>query len=317
MASSVGVRPGRQMGMLTKLRMLFGSEDDPSGPRRGRVDIGDRFEIVSETTSQGSMSRVYKAHDRELGRSVCLKIQDKDKNSAAAARAHDEKPSEGRVSKSIVHPHVVHTFEYGETLKGEQYIVMEYVDGVDLKFVRDNVKLNLKGKLKLLIQAAEGLAGVHAAGFIHHDMNPGNMMINRENQVKIIDFGLAVPNTLEFRKPGNRTGTLQYMAPELIRREAIDEKIDIFGFGAVAFEFLTKRLPFGGTSSGGGNQSMAMMLQRLNQEPLDPHEVNPKLTSELCDVLRKTLARRREERWPSMESLAKILTTIRGSIGKD
>lgn len=303
--------------MLTKLRSLFSADDDPNGPRRGRIEIADRFDIVSETSSQGSMSRVYKAHDRELGHSVCLKIQDKAKNSAAAARSHEEKPCEGRVSKSIRDANVVHTYEYGETIKGDHYIVMEYVDGVDLKFVRDNVKLNLMGKLKLLIQAAEGLAGVHAAGFIHHDMNPGNVMINRENHIKIIDFGLAVPNAPEFCKPGNRTGTLQYMAPELIRREAIDEKIDIFGFGAISFEFLTKKLPFGASNAGGGNSSMAMMLQRLNHEPLDPHEANPKLTSELCDVLRQTLARKREERWPSMATLAQTLKTIRESLRKE
>ena len=98
-------------------------------------------------------------------------------------------------------------------------------------------------KLELLAQAAEGLAAVHAQGFIHHDIGPQNFLVDREQQVKLIDFGLAVPNTPLFHRPGNRTGTLQYMAPELIRREATDERIDIFSFGAMAFEFLTGGCP--------------------------------------------------------------------------
>ena len=120
---------------------------------------------------------------------------------------------------------------------------MEYVDGVSLEYVRGAIKLGLRGKMKLLAQAAEGLAAVHAAGFIHHDVNPRNILINKSNQVKLIDFGLAVPNTPAFHKPGNRTGALPYMAPELIRREPTDERLDVFAFGAVAFEFLTDRSP--------------------------------------------------------------------------
>ena len=130
--------------------------------------------------------------------------------------------------------------------------------------------------MELLAQAAEGLAAVHAAGFIHHDINPRNFLVNREQQVKLIDFGLSVPNTPAFRRPGNRTGTLQYMAPELLRREPIDERIDIFAFGVLAFEFLTDRLPYD------ANNSTTLMLQRINTEPLDPAVVKPKLSEELC-----------------------------------
>ena len=180
---------------------------------------------------------------------------------------------------------------------------MKVVDGVSLEYVRTSVKLGLRGKLKVLVQAAEGLAAIHAAGFIHHDVNPGNVLINKANQVKIIDFGLTVPNTPTFHKPGNRTGALAYMAPELIRREVTDHRLDIFAFGAVAFEFLTNRLPYEST---GGN-SMAMMLQRINHDPIDPAVANPKLSEELCEVLRRALARR-EDRWPTMAAMANALT---------
>src|ERR1017187_7312382 len=142
------------------------------------------------------------------------------------------------------HPHIVRTFEHGTTNRGEHFLVMEYIDGVSFQFVRETRSARSAEKLEMLAQAAEGLAAVHAAGFIHHDINPRNYLVDREQHVKLIDFGLAVPNTPAFRRPGNRTGTLQYMAPELLRREPIDERIDIFGFGVLAFEFLTDRLPY-------------------------------------------------------------------------
>ncbi len=140
-----------------------------------------------------------------------------------------------------------------------------------MQFIRESRSARTAQKVELLAQAAEGLAAVHAAGFIHHDINPRNFLVDREQHVKLIDFGLTVPNTPAFRRPGNRTGTLQYMAPELLRREPIDERIDIFAFGVMAFEFLTDRLPYDATNS------TTMMLQRINTEPLDPAVVKPKL----------------------------------------
>jgi serine/threonine protein kinase len=148
------------------------------------------------------------------------------------------------------------------------------------------------------------VAAVHAAGFIHHDVGPRNFLVTRDGVVKLIDFGLTVPNTPAFRRPGNRTGTLHYMAPELIRREPTDERIDIFSFGAMAFEFLTDKLPFDSTNS------MAAMLNRINSEPLDPARANPNLPREVHDLLRKLTARRKDDRWPKMESLPERLRGV-------
>ena len=275
----------------------------PTPTRGGRIDLERRF-ILAEKTSQGSMSKVYRALDRQTDQTICLKVQIRDKCEAAAARSSDEKPGEGEIGLRIAHPHVAKTLDWGCTYENEEFIVMEYVDGVSLEYVRGAIKLGLRGKMKLLVQAAEGFAGIHAAGFIHHDINPRNILINKKNQIKIIDFGLAVPNTPAFHKPGNRTGALPYMAPELIRRESTDERLDVFAFAAVAFEFLTNRLPFEG-----GGDSMAMMLQRINKDALDPAQANPKLSDELCALLRRGLARRKEDR-PSMAELARMLAVV-------
>jgi serine/threonine protein kinase len=97
---------------------------------------------------------------------------------------------------------------------------------------------------------------------------------------------------------------LHYMAPELIRRESTDERIDIFGFGVMAFELLTDRLPYGG-----GN-SLAQMTHKINVDPIDPAIANPRLSEELCAILRKTLARKPEDRWPKMSTLAEALRNV-------
>lgn len=292
--------------MLAKLMEFFAPFPSASGkPYRSRVNLQRRFSIVSET-SQGSMSRVYRAIDQQTGRTVCLKIQNRDKNAAAAARAsqHEPRPPEGEIAIQLVHPHIVRTLDHGLSTEGEHFLVMEFINGVSLQYVRETRMARTAQKVELLAQAAEGLAAVHAAGFIHHDINPRNFLVDQQNQVKLIDFGLTVPDTPAFRRPGNRTGTLQYMAPELIRREPIDARIDIFGFGVLAFELLTDRLPYDASNS------TTMMLQRINAEPLDPARAKPQLSEELCDLLRRLIARRKDDRWPSMGNLAETLRSI-------
>jgi serine/threonine protein kinase len=293
--------------MLGKLKHLFGPKQ-PGGaaPRMKRVNIDRRFTLVS-LTGQGSMSRVHKAVDNENGRAVCLKVQHFEKQAAANARTSvGQRPPEGLIASKVIHPNVVRTYEYGLTSKGDHFIVMDFIDGVSLQFIRESHSADLARKLDLLAQAAEGLAAVHAAGYIHHDIGPKNFLITREHEVKLIDFGLAIPNTPAYRRPGNRTGTLQYMAPELIRRETIDERIDIFSFGVMAFEFLTDRLPYDANQT----NSMAALLQRINSEPHDPALANPNLPPDVCDLLRKLTARRKEDRWPKMSTIEHALRSI-------
>jgi len=292
--------------MLARLRELFGPSSSGSshGGLRG-VNLEKRYSIVSET-SRGSMSKVFRALDNQTGKTVCLKVQSREKNEAATARAssRERRPPEGEMAIHLVHPHIVRTFEYGTSNRGEHFLVMEYIDGVSFQFVRETRSANTAGKIELLAQAAEGLASVHSAGFIHHDINPRNFLVNRDQQVKLIDFGLTIPNRPAFCGPGNRTGTVQYMAPELLRREPIDERIDIFAFGVLAFEFLTERLPYDAANNA------AIMLQRINAEPLDPAVVKPQLSEELCAMLRQLTSKRRDQRWADMKTLPEALRNV-------
>jgi serine/threonine protein kinase len=285
---------------------LFGSKKPVTAStalasKARRVNIEKRFSIIAETGA-GSMSHVYKAYDNQAGRTVCLKVQDAEKSAAAVSRASlTGRISEGEVGLQIKHPNVVRTFEHGDTTKGAHYVLMEYIEGVSLTYVRQSRILTLAQKVEFLAQAADGLAALHAAGFIHHDVGPKNYMVDREDNVKLIDFGLSVPNIPAFQRGGNRTGTLQYMAPEVIRREPKSERIDIFSFGVMMFEMFTNKFPYDATDP------MAQMTQRINGEPTDIDRVAPNLPENLKAIIRKTLTKAPENRWPSMSSLAKTL----------
>jgi serine/threonine protein kinase len=292
--------------MIGKLKeILSAGGSGQSRNTRRRISLQRRFTIISET-ARGSMSKVYRALDNETGRTICLKVQSREKNEAALSRTSQKvpRPLEGEIGLQIIDPHVVRTFDCGYSTAGEHFLVMEFIDGTSFQYIREARSARTAQRVEFLAQAAEGLAAIHAAGFIHHDINPRNFLVTRDDQVKLIDFGLSVPNTEDFRRPGNRTGTLQYMAPELLRREPIDERIDVFAFGVMAFELVTNKLPYD------ANNSTTLMLQRINSEPLDPAIVRPQLSEELCQILRQLTARRREQRWAAISTLPEALRAV-------
>src|SRR5206468_10528743 len=139
---------------------------------------------------------------------------DRKKTEAFEARFKGlDKPKEGKIAISLVHPHIVKTLEYGMTTGGEQFIVMEFLDGPGLNSLIVSRNPALDGRrVTLLRQAAQALAAVHNAGYIHRDICPRNFVVSRDyGSLKLIDFGLTVPATPPFLLPGNRTGTANYM----------------------------------------------------------------------------------------------------------
>ena len=233
------------MGILDSLKGLFKSKPKKNVPI---TDIAKRFELIGRT-GQGSMSKVWRARDRQLGKMVCLKILDKEKTAKFEARFVNlvgiVKPTEGEICMGIRHPNIVRTFEHGLTTTNEPYLVMELIEGLGLNFLIETKAPQMEGnRINFLAQISEGLEAMHRQGFLHRDICPRNIMINSDGVVKIIDLGLAVPYRPEFCRPGNRTGTTNYLAPELIKRQSTDHRVDMFALGVTAYEVFTGDLPW-------------------------------------------------------------------------
>jgi serine/threonine protein kinase len=231
------------------------------------------------------MSKVFRAIDEKTGRRVCLKILDPLKTKRFEDRFLGlDKPTEGEISVQLRHLNVIQTHEFGLTSKGEMFLVMELVDGAGMNFLIETQSDILKGnRFDFLKQAAEGLGYIHQTGFIHRDICPRNLMVTHDNIVKIIDMGLTVPDTEEFRKPGNRTGSANYMAPEIIRRVTTDKRVDLFSLGVTAYELFTNHLPWEGM------QSLQAVMNHINKPPVHPKEYRKDLDEELVKFILKSV----------------------------
>lgn len=273
------------MGFFDKIKAFFQSSPK-GGEKLAIVDIEKRFELIGRT-GQGSMSKVWRARDRKLGKTVCLKVLDKEKTAKFEARFLGMKrPTEGAICSKLRHKNVVQTFEYGLTTKKEMFLVMELIEGVGLNFLVETQNKQLAGnRVNYLSQLADALEYIHQQGFIHRDLCPRNVMVNQEGVLKLIDFGLTIPNKPEFLRPGNRTGTTDYLAPELIARKTTDTRVDMFALGVTAYEVYTGTLPWEkGTSQ-------EVLHKHLNTPGRDPLEARPDLNPRTAAFLRKAIER--------------------------
>jgi serine/threonine protein kinase len=269
--------------MFDKLKQMFAGGG--SGP--ARVDVKSRFKILGKS-GMGSMSKVFRAKDNKLNREVCLKILDKEKTAAFEARfAGLKRPSEGAISMELRHPNIVETLEHGLTTAGEQYIVQEWVDGTGLHVLLETENELLAGNRgKILMQVAEALDYMHKQRYIHRDICPRNVIVLVGRVAKLIDFGLTLPYKPEFCKPGNRTGTVQYLAPEIIKRSTTDHRVDLYALGVTAYEVYT-----GGYLPWGNVESIQTLMSHMNEPGKDPRDFNPNLDEPTVQFLKKAIER--------------------------
>lgn len=193
--------------------------------------------------------------DRQENRIVGLKLCDPEKFATFEARfAGLNKPTEGQIALQMDHPRVMKTYEAGMTNKGQHYLLSEFIDGPGLQqLVQKKDEELLHGRrLNLIRQMAEAIQYVHAQGFIHRDVCPRNFICFKDiSGLKLIDFGLTVPATREFMQPGNRTGTPLFMAPEIVRRRATDQRVDVFAFGVTAYNVCSFEFPWPSADTSG------------------------------------------------------------------
>jgi serine/threonine protein kinase len=228
-----------------------------------------------------------------------LKVLDKEKTLKLEARFPGrKKPTEGEVALQLKHPNIVQTWEHGVTTENEQFLVMEFVEGVSLSYLVDVQNDRMKQhRLSYIVQLGRAIEHFHQKNWIHRDLCPRNIMVTDGNEIKLIDFGLVVPNTPDFQAPGNRTGTANYMAPELIKRQRTDQRLDIFSYAVTCYEMYTKSLPWE------AGQTLEMILQHINVPATPIAELVPDIDPTVAATIMKGLERDPRDRWKSITAM--------------
>lgn len=281
--------------MMDFLKKLFSG-----GKRVQKVDVAKRFSLEART-GQGSMSKVWRARDLTTGRTVAVKLLDGEKTKRFENRFKGmkvAKPSEGEIAVQLKHPNIVKTIEHGIATTDEPFLVMEYIEGTSLSYyVGQQNELMRQHRIRFMIELGEAIEHFHRQNWIHRDICPRNVMVDSELQIKLIDFGLVVPNTPPFQAPGNRTGTANYMAPELIKRQRTDQRIDIFSYAVTCYELCAGRLPWKAA------ETLEAVMSHINSPPDDLGQLMPDLDPQVAEAIMKGLAVRPEDRWPTIGAM--------------
>lgn len=285
------------MGFLDNLKAAIGG--------KSRLDVAKTYQLDRHSFT-GTMSKFRVATKIGTRDKFGIKFIDQEKLDYFEARFKGlNKPPEGEIAMKFDHPLIVKTLDYGLTTAGQNYILMEYLDGPGLDLViRDRDPNVIPHQLKLVKDMAKALMEVHDQGFIHRDVCPRNFICAKDlSSLKLIDFGLTLPDEPPYRMPGNRTGTPQYMAPEIVRRRETDQRLDLFSFGVTAYRLLTFEHPWGST-----DQTGTAALAHDTKPMIDIRKHRPNLNPDLVAAIHKCLAIKVDER---MDTFKRFLTAIR------
>lgn len=256
-----------------------------------------KYEIL-ELLGRGGMGVVYKARDPVIDRVVAIKTITVS-GSIDEADLLQRLKMEARSAGRLHHPNIVTVFDFGEE-GGVPYIVMEYAEGVDLaQFIESGQQLSLPKKLDILIGTCQGLAFAHELGVIHRDMKPSNVRLTTKNVPKILDFGLARFDTTRLTRTGFMSGTIAYMSPERINGQT-GASDDIFAMGTIAYELLTYRRAFPGSTP------PEVMMKIITQSPPAPSTV-AEVPQGLDAIIAKCMAREVSERYSGAREFADVL----------
>jgi len=273
-------------------------KQDRPVPQPGRFG---RF-YLQELINSGGMADIWLATDPE-GATFALRRLHDDLRFNFVARRRFVRGCEV-LSRIHNHDKVIGYFEHGK-IEGKFYLLMEYVEGSNLKQLLGRGDPSLSENVaQIMIDMAEALEHVHDSGFIHLDFKPENVLVSRNADVRLVDFDLAQPKPDAPKKMSRNPGTPSYMAPEQLQREGIDQRADIFAFGVSAYELLTMAKPFPG-------ESLEEILRKeLNEEVIAPRELNGDIPPALEKIILKCLRRDLAERYPYMSVVARDLKQV-------
>ncbi|HZV03072.1 MAG TPA: bifunctional serine/threonine-protein kinase/formylglycine-generating enzyme family protein [Planctomycetota bacterium] len=282
--------------------------DASAAPGRPGADVGVGVGTllgghrIEEKLGEGGMGRVYRA--RHLRLDVARAIKVIDEHLVAQPNFVEQFEAEAKTLAKVPHPHIVQVHDVGTDANGVHFIVMELLEGgsVEGLWKARGKKLPLDEATRIVREAALGLHHAHQAGLIHRDVKPGNLMLAKDGAVKVVDFGLAVRTENEVFIAEGIAGTPHYMAPEQVDSRRLDARCDQYALGATFFQLLCGRPVFDGKK-----KSYDIFLAHVNEPPPRPSELVPELPSWVDVVIGRMLAKKPEERFPSLASVVDAL----------
>jgi serine/threonine protein kinase/Tfp pilus assembly protein PilF len=277
--------------------------------------VAGRYQIVEEL-GKGGMGKVYKVHDAQIQEKIALKL-------IKPEVAQDKKTierfrNELKLARKIRHKNICQMFDLGEE-KGTHFITMEFVPGQDLKgLIRQTGQLAVGTTINIARQICDGLTEAHKSGVVHRDLKPSNIMIDKEGDVRIMDFGIA--RSLEAKGitgAGVMIGTPEYMSPEQVEGKDVDQRSDIYSLGVILYEMVTGRVPFE------GDTPFTVGVKHKSERPQNPKEINPQISEDLNNTILKCLEKEKDNRFhnaggvlSALENIAKGIPTTEKAIPK-
>ncbi len=272
------------------------------------ANFADRYHILEEL-GRGGMGRVYKALDTQVDEKLAIKVLNPEV--AADEKSRERFRNELKTTRQISHRHICRVYDFSEA-DDQAFITMEYVSGEDLKSLVRRIGQLTSGKAVFIgRQIAEGLAEAHRLGVIHRDLKPHNIMLDKEGNVRIMDFGIA----RTFQKTGMTDtgviiGTPEYMSPEQVEGREVDGRSDIYSLGIILYEMLTGRAPFT------GDTPLSVAVKQKTERPVNPRRLNPQIPQEISRVILRCLEKDKALRFQNAEQLGEELATIEEALPK-
>ena len=268
-----------------------------------------RYQIIKEL-GKGGMGRVYKALDREINEEVAVKLL---KPEIAADKSTIERfRNELKIARKVTHKNVCRMHDIGKE-EETYFITMEYVEGEELKgLIKRKGKIPEKEAIKIAQQICEGLAEAHDLGVIHRDLKPQNIMIDKRDRTKIMDFGIA--RSVEapgVTMTGTIIGTPDYISPEQADGQEADQRSDIYSLGVMLYEMVTGSVPFK------GDTALSVAVKHKTEIPSDPRMITPEVSEDLSWMIMKCMEKDREQRYQSADEVLSDLDRVEKGIPLD
>jgi serine/threonine protein kinase len=263
--------------------------------------IGGRYEILAEI-GKGGMGTIFRARDIELDETVALKFLSGQVSPELVARLVQEI----KTARSVIHPNVVRVFTL-EKSREHRFIVMEYIDGLPLPRWMDRAPVpGRRDRLRLAVQIASAVEAAHRKGIVHRDIKPENILVTGAGDAKVLDFGIARPESPNHRltSTGTVLGSPMYMSPEQIQAKPLDRRTDIYSLGAVFYYLFTGVEPFA------GNSVQEILMKHLQGRPKGPHEIDSALPRPVSDAVMRALEVDPKRRLPSAKDLASAISSV-------